>query len=235
MSILKYSTEMTLFNSYFNKDKELTQKAILSIFQDVASHHAESIGLGFKDMLDLNLYWVLSRVKYDIIKMPTLYQRVVVETWPHEKGRVDFDRDIKISSLDGETLIKGTTKWCVIDTKTRMLQRTSNVNYIGEYYLEKNYDDRFNKITLPETLANYTYTHIVRYFDLDPNDHMNNTNYALLIANVINNKNPHHFEINFLNECLLGDEIELEYIKEDSAEYVIGKVGERIVFVSKTF
>lgn len=234
MSILKYRTQITLYNSYFNKDKELTQKAILSIFQDVASHHAETIGLGFSDMFNKNLYWVLSRVKFDVYKMPSLYEEVIVETWPHEKGRVDFDRDISIYSLNNELLIKGTTKWCVIDTVTRTLQRTTNVNYIGEYCLDKNYEDRFNKINLPDKESKYIYTHNVNYSDIDPNDHMNNTNYALLVSNVINNKLTRHFEINYLNECLLGDEIKLCLISDETGEYTVGKVEEKVVFVTYT-
>ena len=114
---MKHKTNITLYNSYFDLNDALTPKSILNIFQDVASVHAEEIGVGYSDMLAKNLYWVLSRVKFDIIKQPTPNQTVIVETWPLEKGRIDFDRDFLITSTDGEVLIKGTSKWCVIDCK----------------------------------------------------------------------------------------------------------------------
>ena len=150
MSVMKYTTKITLYSSYFDINDRLSAKSILNIFQDVSAVHGEELGVGYKQMLDKNLYWVLSRIKFDIIKMPNLNQTVVVETWPQVKGRIDFDRDMRILSEDGDVLITATSKWCVIDCVKRMLQRTDNVDYNGEYCLEKTYEDRFNKIIMPK-------------------------------------------------------------------------------------
>ena len=230
MNLMKYSTKITLYNSYFDLHDRLTTKSILSIFQDVASIHAEEIGVGYTSMLDKNLYWVLSRIKFDIIKMPDINETVIVETWPHIKGRVDFDRDMKISNEKGETLIIATSKWCVIDTVSRMLQRTDNVNYSGEYCNEINYNDRFNRIVLPNTDLKEKFDYVVRFSDLDHNKHMNNTNYASLVVNAVD-KSFNHFEINFLNECKLGDTIKV-FVAGEQENYVIGKVNDNIVFSS---
>lgn len=232
MSMMKYRTEITLYNSYFDRNNRIFPKAILSIFQDVASIHAEEIGVGYETMLEKKLYWVLSRVKYDIVKMPTINQKVIVETWPHIKGRVDFDRDIKISSEDGETLIIGTSKWCVIDIVKRMLQRTDNVNYVGEYCKDKNYEDKFNKLMLPDGELKKKFTYVVRLSDLDHNEHMNNTNYATLVLNSVNDKEFNHFEINYLYECKEDDEINVSTLKSDEECYVVGSVKDKIAFVA---
>ena len=93
--LMKYEDKIKLYSSYFDADEKLTPKSILGIFQDVAASHAETIGVGYETMLNKNLYWVLSRVKFDIIEMPKPNQIVNVVTWPHEKGRIDFDRDIR--------------------------------------------------------------------------------------------------------------------------------------------
>ena len=85
-----YETKMILYNSYFDVNDKISPKSILNIFQDVASYHAGEIGVGYEDMLAKNLYWVLSRIKYDIIRMPKIDEQVIVQTWPHEKGRSDF-------------------------------------------------------------------------------------------------------------------------------------------------
>lgn len=231
---MKFSTKITLFNSYFDKNDNLSPKAILNIFQDVASCHSELIGVGFNDMLDKKLYWVLSRVKYDVIKMPQVNQTVIVETWPHEKGKIDFDRDFKITSLDGSVLILGTSKWCVIDVINRTLQHTDNVTYNGEYCLDKNYQERFCKINLPEKELVQNSTYLVKFSDLDRNQHMNNTNYANLIINTIQNKNFNHFEINFNKECLENDKIDIFHTQENNTEYVIGQVNGVTTFTALT-
>jgi len=232
MQLMKYTTEITLYNSYFDINDRLSAKSILNIFQDVASIHAEEIGVGYNAMLDKNLYWVLSRIKFDIIKMPSINQRIIVETWPHVKGRIDFDRDMRILSEEGEILVIATSKWCVIDTVKRMLQRTDNVNYEGEYCNYVNYEDRFNKIVLPNNELNKKFVYLVRFSDLDHNKHMNNTNYATLVANALEKKIFNHFEINFINECKENNEIEVSSFNNEEGEYIIGRVDNNIAFVS---
>ena len=191
------------------------------------------MGVGYEAMLEKNLYWVLSRIKIDILKMPVPNQTVVVETWPQEKSRVDFDRDLKILSESGEALIIGTSKWCVIDTVRRMLQRTDNVNYISEsgFCQEKNYQDKFGKIVVPDGEKKEKFVHTVRFSDLDHNKHMNNTNYATLAQNAVVNKFATHFEINFNAECILGDEIMVKIISQANEEFVVGSVKGKNTFV----
>ena len=232
MAIMRYKTKITLYNSCFDMNDKISAKAVLNIFQDVASIHAEEIGVGYESMLNRNLYWVLSRIKFDILKQPQINQTVIVETWPHEKGRVDFDRDMKISSEDGEVLIIATSKWCVIDTKTRMLKRTDDVEYIGEVFEAVNYEDKFGKIIIPQKEMQQIYIHKVKFCDLDHNKHMNNTNYANLVLNVVNNKNISHFEINFINECRQGEEIKVSLTTDGGSEIVVGENNGRIAFIA---
>lgn len=184
---MKYKTELTLFNSYFDLNNRLSLKAVLSIFQDVAFIHAEEIGVGYKTCLDKNLYWVLSRVKLDIIRMPEINEVVLVETWPHEKGRIDFDRDMQILDENGNTLVKATSKWCVIDTVKRALQKADDVNYNGECIKDVLYDGKFTKIILPKEEFSKSFDYTVRFSDLDHNGHMNNTNYANLVVSAVEN------------------------------------------------
>ena len=228
--VMKYGAKIVLYNSYFDMNDNISVKSVLNLFQDLAGIHADMIGVGYEDMLAKNLYWILSRVKFDILKMPVPNQTVVVETWPHEKGRIDFDRDFKISSETGEVLIVGTSKWCVIDTVSRSLQRTDNVNYNGEICLDKNYADKFGKIVIPNDGFEEAFTHTVRFSDLDHNKHMNNTNYALLSANAVTNQKFSHFEINFLSECLFGDNIVVKHTKTEEGEFVIGTNADKIAF-----
>lgn len=232
MAIMKYKTKVTLYNSYFDYHDRITTKSILNIFQDVASVHAEDLGVGYQAMLEKNLYWILSRIKIDILKMPQINQTVIVETWPHVKGRIDFDRDLKILSEDGDVLIIGTSKWCVIDTQSRTLQRTDNVNYIGEYCTDVNYEERFGKIMLPEIDLEHKFDYAVMFSDLDHNKHMNNTNYANLIVSSANNKQYSHFEINFNSECVLGDSINVLHATANDGEYVVGMVNNKTSFVA---
>ncbi|MBR6778581.1 MAG: hypothetical protein IKM43_00290 [Clostridia bacterium] len=232
MNLMKYSTKITLYNSYFDFNDRLSAKSILTIFQDVASIHAEEIGVGYMDMYNKNFYWVLSRIKFDILKMPKINQTVIVETWPHPKGRVDFDRDMRILSEDGQVLIIATSKWCVIDTANRRLQRADNINYVGDVYPEILYNEFFGKISVQSQDLQSKFKYVVMFSDLDHNKHMNNTNYANLVLSVVENKFATHFEINFINECLLNDEIKIKHTKIDDGEYVVGEINSSHAFVA---
>ena len=116
------------------------------------------------------------------------------------KHWVFYLNHFKITNRAGEILIIGTSKWCVIDTIARRLQRTDYVTYCGEVCQDINYPDKFLKIALPNEEPIHKFSYVVRFSDLDHNQHMNNTNYANLIANATENKKFSHFEINFLNE-----------------------------------
>ena len=229
--IMKHSAKMVLYSSHFDMNDRLSPKAFLNLFQDVAGVNAVEIGVGYEDLLKNNLYWILSRVKFDVLKMPVPNQTVIVQTWPHEKGRIDFDRDFKILSEDGEVLVIGTSKWCVIDTVNRALQRTDKVNYVGEICPDINYAGKFGKIMLPpEDKFEEVFTHTVRFSDLDHNKHMNNTNYALLAANATTKQIFSHFEINFLSECVIGDNIVVSLAKTEDGEFIVGKNGDKVSF-----
>ena len=229
--IMKHSAKIVLYSSYFDMNDRLSPKAFLNLFQDVAGVNAVEIGVGYEDLLKNNLYWILSRVKFDVLKMPVPNQTVIVQTWPHEKGRIDFDRDFKILSEDGEVLVIGTSKWCVIDTVNRALQRTDKVNYVGEICPDINYAEKFGKIMLPlEDKFEEVFTHTVRFSDLDHNKHMNNTNYALLAANATTKQIFSHFEINFLSECVIGDNIVVSLAKTEDGEFIVGKNGDKVSF-----
>ena len=233
MKTNKLVEKITFYNSYFDLNDNLSTKSILNIFQDVASLHAEDLGVGYLAMLEKNLYWVLIRIKLDILKMPEINQTVIVETWPHEKGKVDFDRDLKILSQSGETLVVATSKWCVIDAEKRTLQRTDNIDYNGKCCSDVIYKQGAQKIFLPKNEFVFKFDYIVQYSDIDHNKHMNNTNYANLVFNAVENKHFTHFEINFNNECVLNDKIQVYTVKDECFEYVVGKVEDKIAFVSK--
>ena len=83
---------------------------------------------------------------------------------------------------------------------------------------------------LPDVPQQKQFEHIVRHCDLDHNKHMNNTNYADLVLSATMGKDFSHFEINFVNECLLGDKIEISTVCENQQNFVVGKTDDKTVF-----
>ena len=86
-----YQKELVLQEKDFLND-ELSPFSILNYFQDIAGIHADKIGLSHEELIKNDLVWVVLRNKYEIIKMPSINQKVILKTWPHQKGKIDFDR-----------------------------------------------------------------------------------------------------------------------------------------------
>ena len=167
--------------------------------------------------------------------MPPYLENVVVKTWPKPKGRLEFEREYFMESIDGKPLIKGISNWVLIDLDTRMIARTDRVDYNGEYYDFTNYNGKTKrKIGLDYNKCIDFFDSVVTYDDLDHNGHINNTRYLTHIYNNYNfdkKKCCTQVEIAFIKEAKWKDIINIgHYILEDGRDAYIGKVNNEICF-----
>ena len=124
-----FEKEFELRISDFDCFDKIKPSVILDFFQDVAGEHADILSVGFNDLIKKDLIWVLVRTKYEVIKEPNLYSKIKIKTWPHPKGRIDFDRDYLILDENNNILIKGTSKWVIVNYKTRRLSLTKDIDF----------------------------------------------------------------------------------------------------------
>lgn len=59
--------------------------SVLSIFQDVATKHAEALGVGFSSMLQKKLLWVTMRIKFEVLKDINANEKYKIVTYPSGK------------------------------------------------------------------------------------------------------------------------------------------------------
>lgn len=201
--------------------------AILQQFQDVAVKHATLLGCGFDEMIKKDLIWVLMRTKYQMQSHPRPNQMLKIKTYPSGKNMLEFDRDFLILDMDGNVILKGTSKWCFINFKTR---RIAKMDLIGDISLPDSkplFEGRFlkNELFEPEYLADATYKILPEH--IDGNNHTNNTVYAKMIEPFcLNNKNLKFFQINFLEESHLGDLLDIYAKNIDGGMEFLGKFRE---------
>ena len=209
---------------------------VLDIFQDIAGKHSASYGMSFDEMMSSNMIWVLLRVKYRVLRNIPLYSKVNAITWPKKKGLVDFDRETIITDMDGNTLIEGISKWIVLDVNTRKIIPARHIEYCAPCPEDSIFNDKFDKIKdfNIEGLSKQTYT--IQFCDVDHNGHTNNAKYATMALNTLclsKDEVIKEFEINFINESYLNDEIDLYNIKEDKTYFVKGVSKDKTVFLCK--
>ena len=206
--MLLYEKNYQLRVSDFDHSDNLRPSAILDMFQSVASEHATKLNIGYEELLQNDCVWVLLRMRYDVIKNIGFgVENVIVKTWPQVAGKVDFDRDYCIESLDGERLVKASSKWCVINMKTRRITAGSAVYPLEEHYDEIIYPEGLKKLPTFELDGADVFEGYAGHSCLDHNGHVNNVKYNDFILDAIKlekGESIKSFEINYVNEMQVG-------------------------------
>lgn len=236
MDVMKKEMSFFVQTSSVDINDYIKPACVFDYFQDIAGIHAKEIGVSYETLKEQNLAWVILYESYEIINMPPYLDNVLVKTWPKPKGRLEFEREYFMESLDGKALIKGISNWVVIDLNTRSLVRTDRINYNGQYYNYTNYNEKTKrKIGLDYSKCTDYFDTVVTYDDLDHNGHMNNTRYLTHIYNNYDFSNRKcfckHVEIAFIKEAKWKDIINIgHYVLDDGRDAYIGKVNNELCF-----
>lgn len=159
-----------------NKDLKMKNRAILSLFGEIAGVHSEKIGDGFSAS---DFRWLLTSYKVNIIKRPGHGEDVTVTTWSSDYKPAIAAREFEVRNKDGELLITALSNWVLVDFSTKRLAKITP-DYMDRYDTEfdhSNYESsHIPKITEPE---NYSDSHdiLIDWKWMDMNEHMNNTFY----------------------------------------------------------
>lgn len=220
-----YTLNRIITSSFSDREMRLSVPAIFDAFQDIAAIHVNYMSLSAQELYDkFNLLWVLSKEKAKIYRLPKQNETITIKTWPLKPSAVRFVREYSILSESGETLICGTSDWCLIDATTRQLKVSSSIPYPTELSDERAGAGAFTKPDLSgEFEPRLTYK--VTLSDVDFNDHTNNVCY---IRQIVNAFTPDEFyamdideiETHFYKETRYGDEIAVLRKKTDTG-YVI--------------
>lgn len=208
----------------FDCYRKISPAAVLDLFQVVAGEHAIALGCGFEALYKNNLLWVLVRTKYEIINQPDIYQTVVVKTWPLPPTRAGFQREYLMEDEGGNTLIKASSDWMIIDVEQRKLVSKPDIYPELEFITDKNFDERVKKVNDFEPTDDGI-TVCPGFSQLDMNSHVNNTkyaNYAMDVLNPIENEFIKSFQIDYRHEIKMGDKIKVYAQKSDGLALVKG-------------
>ncbi len=190
--------------------------AIANYIQDIAAKHAELLGWGFEEMLKRHQYWVLYRLRIDILRYPVWREELMVETWPSGIDRLFANRDFRIMNGQGEEIGKATSTWLIIDRRSRRPQSPKSLHDTLPGLSVSSDGKSLEKIPSVES-ENARKNLRVKYSDLDQNNHVNNVKYIQWITDsypgdfcaknrIVN------FEINYLSESSIGEKIGIESV-----------------------
>lgn len=211
-----YEDIITLRTGDFDRYLRITPAAVLDLFQEVAGAHAESLGIGFAATLEKGLLWVLTKVKFEIIKQPEIHKKVRVVTWPLPPSKITMRREYEIYSEDGQLLIIGSSQWVFMHSERRCIMPARDV-YPDMVLLEKmTFSEKFSKATMPQSDTN-TFSLTPRFSDIDMNFHVNNAKYANFVLDAAEpdkNDRIKSVQIDYHREVICGTDLNIIYCRE---------------------
>lgn len=118
-----YQTNTTIPSYLCDFRDKLTMWGLARLFQDAATAHVDSAGLGFKDLMAQGRAWVLCRTCYEVDRLPREGERVRVKTWSRGTDGLFAFRDYLLEDASGSRLAGGSSYWAVIDFSSRHVVR----------------------------------------------------------------------------------------------------------------
>lgn len=210
----------------FDARMQWKPSAVLDLFQSAAGVHADSLHIGFSDMLKRDLLWVLVRVRYEVVATPPLYSLIRIRTWPLAPGGLSGKRDYLVTDLEDKVLLRGTSDWVFIHAGTRKLTPARDVYPPDtEYCEERALLTRTGKVPdfAPEGAPFLVTPH---YCEEDMNGHVNNTRYADFALNALSPGEEERIaalQVDFRKEVMPGETLSLFTRREEGRALVRGE------------
>ena len=238
---MKLSKDYTVPVSFCDNEAKLSFTGIFNIFMDLATQHAQMLGVGFDTLKEKNCFWVAAKSKITINRRPGMLENVIVATWPEKPGNIRYNRYYAISD-DSGNLVEGKTEWTIIDAESGRPRKSSDV-YPGdlEHLCDKVCDTSFARISADFTECEEIASHKVESQDIDLSVHMNNVAYirAVLCAfttEEIDAMDIKEIEVAYRLQCFEGEVlsirrrnaekgVEIGIIKEDGTTAAVLKLS----------
>ena len=221
--LLRYTEDFVIPADCFDEYGNVMPSKVLSVFQDMANHHGAIMGVDFDTMLSRGLLWVVTQIKYQVCGEIKPGQPVTGRSWPLPPSRLGFEREYLLCDDEGNTLIKGTSNWAVIDTVSRHLASTAGVYPQGEHCMDKNFEEKTRRLRdfeadSEEWLICPDESHI------DRNGHVNNTKYADFVTASLGGMGGavDVFQIDYINEVMCHQPLRLSHAQTENGVMVKG-------------
>lgn len=197
-----------------NAQRELAPAMLVQHIIEVATEHADSLGVGFKQLASSGTLWVLSRITFEMKRFPKIFEEYSLSTWVEGFNRHFSERNFEICGADNEVIGHARTIWVSIDINTRRPANLSEYEFLRDVVCDKPCpiakQGKLRPIEPPQMCHPYRF----QVCDIDINRHVNSSRYAELIINQMDldtydNFFVSRFEIEFKHEAHYADEVEV--------------------------
>jgi len=210
----------------------LTSSQLQVLLQRISDRHSDILGCGWETMHANQAYWVISRIKVEILRRPMVHDELTILTWPNPAGVTGVDRQYRITDSHGQVVICAMAKWTIVEGNSQRPIRATEFPLLDTslpYVTEKIWPAGFDRFVVPLSDADAFVTRLIQNVDIDANGHVNNTRYIAFAeeaaVTVFGNEVPRsRFQIHYLAPLYAGETITLRLHQEGSAVLILGTV-----------
>lgn len=203
------------------KGNVISDRGLLEIFENVATHHSDSVHDGVNEIKEKGHAWVLMDWKVKVLSRPKYGGEFKVNTWSRENNiqdkKVSTYRDFEMYDENGNLCVIATSKWVIVNILTG---RLANI----DRELQERYEPEIKSVfdawdiekILPCTDSICESEYTVQRHDVDFNLHMHNIYYMNLAYNalpeeVYETRPFNNFRISYKREIKLGETVKCKY------------------------
>lgn len=203
----------------------LSPPRLLDYLLESAVSSAESLGIGIAELQRFGLTWVLGRIKVVLDAELVAGDEIEIQTWPSGLDRAVAMREFVILR-DGRVVGRSTSRWFVLDLETRLAVRPHKV------FPERLQPPTEHQLKLSRVLPGLVSPPLtsleldVRRSDIDFNQHVTAASYVSWAMEAVpttqlDGRRLGGFDIQFLEECRLGERVQIESADGPDAETLI--------------
>lgn len=215
-----------------NPEQELSLTTLITQIIDIATLHANQLGIGNPAMAHLNAGWVLSRLTVEMTRYPEVNTQYTLSTWIESWNRRFSQRAFSICDPDGNIIGYARSIWMVLNTLTREGVSLEHLN-LDQSLISENLvcPIRRQAKHIPILPMGSTPLHgelvatapakayQIKYCDIDYYRHVNTVRYVAMLLNQFSLQDfdkafAQRIEMSFLHEARYG--MPLEILRHDT-------------------
>ena len=220
-----YTENRKLCSSDVDMYRRLRSSVLFRLLQEASIRHTEELGMGRDKTLDKGILWVLLMQRAEIQRMPEYDEDIVLKSWPGKTMHLLFPRYYSIETAAGETLLKASALWSLVDAQSR------KVVFPERYGVVIEGTETGAEITLPGSIprkdCNQEMQFTVPYSFVDLNGHMNNTRYFDLAEDCVGEaalgRKLREIRTEYVNEARFGESLHLSWGEENGEVFLSGE------------
>ena len=206
--------------------------SIMDYIQHTGEVHGTNIGIGFEQMIDKGLFWVVSRMKLDIYRYPGAGEIVIVDTELGGRDKLFWVRKFILRDVEENIIGNATVYYLILDLQTRFPQKPSVCPIDLNIDVKINNEDALRKIKMPDEIMESKHRELY-YNEIDANKHVNNAKYVSFVEDSFSLEWHENYEIssiqiNYIKEIKADDKLVINKFKVESEEniYFINGIDE---------